>query len=397
MPDLQDVKADKNWLLIVDKIKARYNEYCLKDGRKYQPIPFNSTPEPYQRLIDSFKEELSFQLGKSETEVSGMIPSTSLFAEIFRTYYAPKGEKLHACYLYATGKSKIAFEQEQDEILFSKIDHSIPVVIPRAAITSRFKPVYGLLILLCVLVSLSFFIYLQNMVASPSGLVIKQPATGKMVPRRLVVNGSVNHADSVWVVVCDVRDTVYHGAAYYVQVPIKVASDGSWKGEVFIGGVNKAHIGAKVLVRAFVNPKVSLSADERLYSWPEAELSSAGISVVRGYYESDFTSGLVLKQPVSNQVLPQKIIAEGQVDHADFVWVVIHDLTNGGYYVQSPGKVEANGRWRAPIHVGAINTHSRAKFQIRVFVSPVEVLQEGAILSNWPKAQFSTEAINVFR
>ena len=395
MPDPQDVKADKNWLLVVDKIKARYNEYCLKDGKKYHPIPFNSTPEPYQRLIDSFKEELSFQLGKSETEVSGMIPSASLFAEIFRTYYAPKGEKLHACYLYATGKSKTAFEQ--DEIFLSKTGQPVPVIVSRSTVVTRFKPVYGLLILSCVLVSLSFFIYQHTVVASPSGLVIKQPASGKTVPRRLLVEGTVLHADKVWIVVCDVRDTVYHGAAYYVQVPIKVASDGTWKGEIFIGGINKAHIGAKVVVRAFVNPKVSLSADERLYSWPEAELSSAGINVVRGYYESDFTSGLTLKQPVSNQVLPQKTLAEGKVDHADFVWIIIHDLTSGGYHVQSPGKVEANGSWRAPIYVGAINAHPGAKFQIRVFVSPVDILQEGTVLPAWPKAQFSTEAISVFR
>jgi hypothetical protein len=78
------------------------------------------------------------------------------------------------------------------------------------------------------------------------------------------------------------------GAKCYVQPPIPVEKDGTWRGQVFIGGLNPLNIGQAFEIRAFVNPPNvyrAIETEERdiFNEWPnDAELATHSTVVIRG-------------------------------------------------------------------------------------------------------------------
>jgi hypothetical protein len=103
----------------------------------------------------------------------------------------------------------------------------------------------------------------------------------------LFIEGRVLNAETVWVVVRPQKKD-----EYYFQSPIKVKSDGTWKGEIYVGSTSKESIGLTFEVRAFVKPAGAPESLEVLEStvptsWPEAELLSSTVEVVRGPEKSN--------------------------------------------------------------------------------------------------------------
>lgn len=391
MEEAQRLPPDESWPIIVQKIKEKYESYCLKDGKTYPPLSFNWTAEPYQHLIDSFKVELHTLLpGKSEAEIRDMIPSDSLFAKIFRNNYQPKGKKLRGCYLYATGKSNVAFEKEYRGL---EITPSETIEILRSVATKQ--PAKRLVIIGCLvcLVGLSLFIWRRSIKLPPSGLIIERPVNGKVVSMEVLAEGKVSNANTVWIVI-----RYFGGVRYWVQPPIKVAEDGTWKGPIFVGENNAGDIGLKSQIRAFVNPVKPLKGEEILYSWPKAELSSQAIEVVRGSENTAHTSGLVIEWPINGKTVPHQLLAEGKASNANIVWIVILDVKHSVYYVQPPIKVNDDGTWKGPVYIGGNNkAHIGAQVKIRAFVNPIKPLKEGEVLYSWPEAQLSSKIIRAIR
>jgi hypothetical protein len=79
------------------------------------------------------------------------------------------------------------------------------------------------------------------------------------------------------------------------------------------------------------------------------------------------------------------------------VWIVVYVELNHMYYIQPSMNINSDGTFRGSIYIGDENTPPNTQFKIRAIVNSEEVLFEGKKLDHWPKAQWSSEIISVFR
>lgn len=123
--------------------------------------------------------------------------------------------------------------------------------------------------------------------------------------------------------------------------------------------------------------------------------------------------GLRMNWPHQNQTVPRQLIVEGNAPADDTVWIVIHPLarsrevrnpkTEEEYYVRSPVPVDKAGQWKGEICIGRIGTEDMgSRFQIRAFIRPenenrLKLDFEKHVFSAWPRAELSTEALEVVR
>ncbi len=115
-------------------------------------------------------------------------------------------------------------------------------------------------------------------------------------------------------------------------------------------------------------------------------------------YPPKKASGLSINLPVSIWSTPRLSLIEGKVTNADTVWVLIKPANNPNYFVQSPIKVDARGRWRGAIIVGDTSRlNNGMKFQIRAFVNPKPTIAVGDILQKWPDAELASDLAVVVR
>ena len=63
---------------------------------------------------------------------------------------------------------------------------------------------------------------------------------------------------------------------------MKVGDDHTWRGAIYIGSANVANVGLVFQIRAFVNPVATLNEGDLLQSWPQAELATGVVEVIRG-------------------------------------------------------------------------------------------------------------------
>ncbi|MEZ0483270.1 hypothetical protein [Fibrella aquatica] len=257
--------TDNEMIELREAIRKKYEEYRLAKPGKYPTIKFNSYPAPYEYLRTSFKEELINQGQADMQEAIAAIPSVKTLAKIFHEGYILKDEKaLTTCYLYAWGKP-----------IHIASDITSPTITPTRE-TLRQQPTKRILFFVGLAIGVSALAYLL-VGQYASGLVIDSPANGMTVPRIMIAEGRVNDAEMVWLVIRPVGKP-----EYYVQAPIKVADDGTWKGPIYTGNGDSRSVGVRFLVRAFVNPKKPLIEEQIIYAWPQAELSSDIVEVVRG-------------------------------------------------------------------------------------------------------------------
>lgn len=261
-----------------ENIRKKYETYHSQKPGKYPKIKFNSYPTAYIHLQESIKEELA-KYGRTDTQQAvATIPSTKIFAKIFHENYVLKDEKIiDTCYLYATGRTR-------DTSYAVAVDFASTDTTRTATLTnnwfSNWTTTGKLTLAGVVMLASGFAVYkaaTQPSTLTPSGLVIDSPINDSIVPRQLLATGRVTNANLVWVVVHSPKSV-----RYWVQPEAKVNNDGIWKGHIYVGSEDKGDIGMRAQLRAFVNPAKPLTEGEVLYSWPQAQLSSGIVEVIRG-------------------------------------------------------------------------------------------------------------------
>lgn len=248
-------------------IKRRYNYYHLLDRDRFPELEYNTNRANYEHLRESFEEEFYVVRGIDRTKGSIHIPSTNTLALIFSDdKYIPGRKILNTCRSYAEGKTKANTATD--------IHANKPFEKSTSKKNGRVVVLLGL-----GLLGAGFAIHAALTQLNPeppaSGLTIYHPYHGQFIPRLSFAEGRVSNADTVWIVIRPVE-----GSNYWVQPPIKVEND-KWKGLIYIGSVDKGDIGVRSQVRAFVNPTHVVKEGDVLTTWPEAELSSEAIVVVR--------------------------------------------------------------------------------------------------------------------
>lgn len=124
-------------------------------------------------------------------------------------------------------------------------------------------------------------------------------------------------------------------------------------------------------------------------------------------------TGLRMLTPYHGQTVPRVVRVAGNVLNADTVWLVVHpvgwnkpyDPPTGWpkYFLQLPIRVDGNGQWQGHIYIGSTDREDiGVRSQIRAFVRPetsfTRTDSEGEhVFTAWPKADLSTEAIEVVR
>lgn len=110
------------------------------------------------------------------------------------------------------------------------------------------------------------------------GIWLTAPPDGVTVPHRPFIEGRVADPGArVWVVIhpMEVSD-------YWVQPPVSVREDGSWRVQVYVGQPGMIDVGKSFELMAFGNPRRRLREAVILGWWPEAEWQSQMIEIVRG-------------------------------------------------------------------------------------------------------------------
>jgi hypothetical protein len=103
--------------------------------------------------------------------------------------------------------------------------------------------------------------------------------------------------------------------------------------------------------------------------------------------------------PLDKADVPERPIIEGTVsDSSAKVWVIVHPMEVGDYWVQPRITVEKNGTWRVMAYTGRPGNLDIGKyFEIMAVANPKAALKEGAILAGWPEAQEVSKSIVVKR
>ena len=103
--------------------------------------------------------------------------------------------------------------------------------------------------------------------------------------------------------------------------------------------------------------------------------------------------------PKEGDRVPERPYVSGRVADATVeVWVIIHPLVVGGYWVQPRPSVRKDGSWKASVYVGRPGSIDIGKgFEMRAVANPREQLAEGEMLASWPEARWESEIMEVFR
>lgn len=107
---------------------------------------------------------------------------------------------------------------------------------------------------------------------------------------------------------------------------------------------------------------------------------------------------LQILNPETNTTLPRISVIEGIATNAKEVFTVVRPKYGKKFYVQRPAIVKENGKWGEMLVLGRNDNEDVGYiFEIRAFINPSVKIKDDDILSSWPKAEVSTEVIEVTR
>ena len=107
-------------------------------------------------------------------------------------------------------------------------------------------------------------------------LEISEPVSGA-VNWRPVVEGRVTDSKAnVWVIVHPVGLS-----SYWIQPPVTVQRNGTWRVPVYIGRAGDIDTGKEFEIMAIADPQESLSEGQVFSAWPKAKWRSDIVTVVR--------------------------------------------------------------------------------------------------------------------
>jgi hypothetical protein len=102
-------------------------------------------------------------------------------------------------------------------------------------------------------------------------------------------------------------------------------------------------------------------------------------------------STVTITWPQNNVVVESRVIARGTVDDLNAtVWVIVHPMSAGGYFVQQPAMPRQDGIWAASVCLG-----SSDRIELVAVANPLGVMKPGLVLSNWPAAQAKSPVVEV--
>lgn len=103
--------------------------------------------------------------------------------------------------------------------------------------------------------------------------------------------------------------------------------------------------------------------------------------------------------PGDNASVDWRPTVEGKVSSPSAtVWVIVHPVNSGGYWVQPSVGVGGDGKWRVQIYCGrAPDADVDVHFDIMAVAQPKANLKEGDVLSAWPTAEAKSQIIDVIR
>jgi len=78
------------------------------------------------------------------------------------------------------------------------------------------------------------------------------------------------------------------------------------------------------------------------------------------------------------------------------VWVVVHPVAMGSYWVQKKTTTTREGRWHTKAVIGALGSVGES-FEIMAVHGARGVLREGDVLSDWPEAETISGIVRVTR
>ncbi|MFD2570226.1 hypothetical protein ACFSUS_06240 [Spirosoma soli] len=266
--------------VVREGIKRRYTQYHTINRDKYPAIEFNSNRVNYQPLRDSFEEEF-FEVRQIDRVNNRLhIPSLNTFAQLFTNdEYIPSRKIFNTCRSYAQGYTL------QPDVNWTEPTATVAQFKGKPRPWFLIGSVATLVVIMCVLAAY----WVLKLKSQASELVILSHHTGQVASQKIQLEGRVKNADVVWIVV----HPLGKDQKFYVQDPVPVKADGTWKGLIFVGMPNHQSDGFRFTIRAYVRPGGSykaLFAEERYEfdSWPEeAELSTESIVVIRGPYKTD--------------------------------------------------------------------------------------------------------------
>jgi hypothetical protein len=260
----EDVNSDDFDLKSLrEAIKKRYNSYNAEDGIRFPVFDYNTNRRNYETLKESFEEDFYARRGVSRTNNNLHIPSTNTLALFFTDdSYKPSRKILNTLLAYADNTNEKIRNQS---ILNQTIVRNHNTLIKASVV-------------LAVTLFFSYKVFIDN----SSQLEILTPKTNESVSRMLAIEGKTNFTSgndtkNVWIVVKSKMSGIC-----YVQAPISIQRNGSWKGNVIIGREGNGDVGFAYEIKALLNPQLKIKEGDTSRIWPSAEVSTEIIRVVRG-------------------------------------------------------------------------------------------------------------------
>ena len=108
---------------------------------------------------------------------------------------------------------------------------------------------------------------------------------------------------------------------------------------------------------------------------------------------------LQISLPQNNSQVTEREYVKGKAsDPTSKVWVIVHPIETGAYWIQPSIIVNEDGSWSTMVYFGRSGMKDVGKrFEIIAIANPKSVLHEANILERWPDAQWKSKVIEVIR
>ena len=106
-----------------------------------------------------------------------------------------------------------------------------------------------------------------------------------------------------------------------------------------------------------------------------------------------------ISMPTNRSAVVERPFVSGTVtDPKAPVWVVVHPMEAGEYWVQPAVSVQRDGSWSVQIYIGQPGSADVGKrFEIRAVAKPKARLHGGSVRSGWPPAEAISDVVEVER
>lgn len=111
------------------------------------------------------------------------------------------------------------------------------------------------------------------------------------------------------------------------------------------------------------------------------------------------TAFVSIQEPGNREAVRFRHRVKGTIeDPAVNVWLIVHPLDTGAYWVQPRVVTGRTGTWETEAYFGRpSNIDVNREFEVLAVADPTEELQEGQVLLNWPESKWRSSIVTVVR